>query len=141
MTFRRAAQGDGWSVSLPDFRHSAETTSAAMSAWAIRTQKPLAFLEAWLVIGSPISFHLVGVVFNHARLPDRSLVVTSDLRAVDILPPEEICVETLNTLYVLGDACSGDPPLDYREIADELLGEPWQVVDLQDILINSLPKG
>ena len=39
-----------------------------------------------------------------------------------------IRVETLNTLYVLGNRMSIELPADYREVLDEILGEDWQSV-------------
>lgn len=46
---------------------------------------------------------LVGYVLGHARLPNSKLVYTSPIVSVDL---SEGMVETLNTVYRLGDASS-----------------------------------
>lgn len=90
--------------------------------------KPEAYLDAWHLVSTPVSYHLVGVVFGHVRLLDGALVVTSDLVDVHVLPGQRIRVETVNTLYALSDAMCADLPAEYRLLLDELLGHDWQSV-------------
>jgi len=69
-------------------------------------EKPGAYLEGWQLIRIDFSSHLVGFVFGHPRIPDAHLIVTSDIVDAHILPSGRVVVETLNTLYVLGQPAS-----------------------------------
>lgn len=73
-------------------------------------QKPLVTMENWAVVQNVISpsyealqpgKHLMGYVFGHARLPNRKFIYTSPILRVNI---NERLVETLNTVYQLGEA-------------------------------------
>jgi hypothetical protein len=90
--------------------------------------KPEAFLEAWRLVSTDISYHLIGYVLGHVRFPDGQLVVTSDLVDVHVFPDRPVHAETLNTVYALGDRLRAELPEEYRELLDEILGEKWQSV-------------
>jgi hypothetical protein len=73
-------------------------------------QKPLVTIENWGVVESVISYgfeelqpgnRLTGFVLGHANLPNTKLVFTSPILTVDL---GEGVVETLNTMYKLGEA-------------------------------------
>jgi hypothetical protein len=100
-----------------------------MDARAANGGKPNAYLAAWHLVRSDVgSRHLVGVVFGHVRLPEGTLVVTSDLVDVHLVPDRRICVETVNTLYTLGHPAPDDLSEDYRELVDEVLGAKWELI-------------
>jgi hypothetical protein len=93
--------------------------------------KPEAYLAAWHLVRSDVGTrHFVGFVFGHIRLPEGALVVTSDLVDAHLVPGRRICVETVNTLYVLGHPAPGDLSEDYRELLDEVLGARWELISL-----------
>ena len=99
-----------------------------------RTGKPEARMEAWQLIRTRApSWHLLGLVFGHARFVDARVVLTSDLidlRADAVLG---IRVETLNTIYRLGESWVGELPEEYREVLGELLGEDWRAVPVEEL--------
>lgn len=73
-------------------------------------QKPLMTMENWAVVQNVISpsyetlqpgTHLMGNVFRHAHLPRGKFIYTSPILHVNI---KERLVETLNTVYQLGEA-------------------------------------
>jgi hypothetical protein len=93
--------------------------------------KPEAYLAAWHLVRTDVgSRHLVGGVFGHIRFPEGALIVTSDLVDVHLVPDRRICVETVNTLYVLGDPAPGDLLDDYCDLLDEVLGAKWESISL-----------
>ena len=96
-------------------------------------RKPRAHLEFWRVVRSPSSWHLIGFVFDHVHLPDRQLIVTSDLVKMHRLACGSVELETVNTHYSLGRSGPLDLDADYRELLDEIIGEKeWQATRLED---------
>ena len=76
-------------------------------------QKPLVTIENWVVVQSVISpsyeemrpgNHLMGKVFGHTILPKGKFIYTSPILRVDF---NSGLVETLNTVYKLGEASDG----------------------------------
>lgn len=113
----------------------ARTTASEMHPMSVkpRWSKPRAHLEFWRVIRSPNSWHLIGFVFDHAHLPDRQLIVTSDLVNMHRLACGSVELETVNTHYSLGRRGQHDLDADYRELLDEIIGaKEWQVARLED---------
>lgn len=72
--------------------------------------KPLVTIENWVVVHSAVSRsfdelrpgnRLTGYVFGHAKFPNTKRVCTSPIVSVDL---SQAVVETLNTMYRLGEA-------------------------------------
>lgn len=98
-----------------------------------RMGKPEAKMEAWQLICTGASWHLLGVVFGHARFMDARIILTSDLIELRADAIRGISVETLNTIYQLGEPWVGELPDEYRELAGELLGEDWRAVPVEEL--------
>jgi hypothetical protein len=103
-------------------REAAWERLESAGAQPISLEKPEARIEQWDLILSSNRWYLVGLVFDHCRLPNGRLAVTSEAMEAYI-SNGAARVETQNTVYRLGTSAPRELSAAYKALLDERLRE------------------